>query len=137
MAWQRDESRPHITPDSRRAGLLTLLVGGFLITGLLIMLVPTEQRYGGAGRLACGTPLSAAFTSEHAYVVAYYQQQAPPVGSSGDSADVVPAPRSLHTAAAACVSGGRVRTTIGAVVIAIALLGCAGALVGARRNRYS
>jgi hypothetical protein len=135
MAWEPNESRPRITPDSRRAGLLTLLVGGLLIAGLLTALVPTEQRFGDSGKLACGTPLSAAFTSERAYVAAYYQQQAPPPGSPGNPADVGSAPQSLRTAAAACASSGRIRTSIGGAVAVLALLGCAAALVTARRSR--
>lgn len=132
MSWQREESRPRITPDSRRAGLLTLVLGGLVVAGLLVMLVPTEHRFGSSGELACGTPLSAAFASVRDYVVEYSDEQAPP--ASGSAAEVLPPPSGLRAAAAGCVSDGRTRTSIGGALVVTALLGCAGVFVAVRRR---
>jgi hypothetical protein len=135
MTWPREESRPRINQDSRRVGLLTLVLGGLVIAGLLVMLVPAEQQYS-AGRLDCGTPLSSAFKSVRDYEAQYFQEQvSTPVGSRAGDASVEPPPRSLLTAGAACVSGGRTRTSIGGGLLLLALVGGAGVLVATRRSR--
>jgi hypothetical protein len=130
MAWPREGSGPRINADSRRVGLVTLVVGGLLVAGLLIMLVPIEE-HSGSSRFYCGTPLSAAFKSPHDYLV-----QGGPTASPRRYVDYVPTPGG-RSVTADCVSDGRIRTTIGGAVIAVALLGCAGLLVRARRNRLS
>jgi hypothetical protein len=135
MTWPREESRPRINPDSRRVGLLTLVLGGLVIAGLLVLLVPSEQRYS-AGRLDCGTPVSAAFKSVRDYQVQYLQEQpVPPGGRREEYAALGPTPRSLLPAGAACISGGRTRTSIGGGLLLLALLGGAGVFVAARRVR--
>lgn len=135
MTWPREESRPRINPDSRRVGLLTLVLGGLVIAGLLVMLVPVEQRYS-VSRLDCGTPLSAAFKSVRDYEVQYLQEQTPTqVGAGPGYASVGPVPRSLVVAGQACVSGGRVRTSIGGGLLVLALAGGVVAGLTHRRRR--
>jgi hypothetical protein len=131
MTWPREESRPRINQDSRRVGLLTLVLGGLVIAGLLVMLVPTEA-HAGSDKLYCGTPLSAAFKSAHDYVAEREQQATVPAPSPRRYVDVLPS-RSVLVAGAACVSSGRIRTSIGGGLLLLALAGGIGALVASRR----
>ena len=133
MTWPREDSRPRINPDSRRAGLVTLLLGGLVVAGLLVMLVPVEQRFG-TGQLYCGTPLSAAFKSVHDYEVQYDQEHQPPAGAAVSGAGLIaPSRRDLQIAGAACVSDGRTRTSIGTGLLLLALV--AGVVLGLTRRR--
>lgn len=133
MTWPREDSRPRINPDSRRAGLITLLVGGLVVAGLLVMLVPAEQRFGD-GKLYCGTPLSAAFKSVRDYETQYDQEHQPPSGTTVSGAGLVgPSLRDLQLAGAACVSDGRTRTSIGAGLLLLAVV--AGLILALTRRR--
>jgi len=133
MTWPREDSRPRINPDSRRAGLITLLLGGLVIAGLLVMLVPAEQRLG-TGKLYCGTPLSAAFKSVRDYENQYEQEHRPPPGATVSGAGLIaPSLRGLRIAGAACVSDGRTRTSLGAGLLSLAIV--AGLVLALMRRR--
>lgn len=139
MVWSRGDERVRIAADSRRAGLLTLVVGGLVLAGALVVLVPRDVSYGDSHRLYCGTPLSAAFKKGSDYAHEYVEQAKAAARNARSGSrrytDILPVvPSGLRSAGDVCGSSGRTRIAVGGGLIALGIVALLAVVLAGRRR---